>query len=206
MDSMLIFHDLCQAQCRVLSSVKILNFFFLPCITICWFLYVGLLCTAKATWSHTLLSSSAIDHGTTSSFLLNDQRATYLLVVNQLLFLGFANNASFVENNEYCFISLSLLCESSARSLHFRNFSDGWEDYTEFISAVNCQRKWIIHFDFLLNIGTTDRIQWSKTLLKYDLKDSLICSQLCSCWHMMLHRQQSNLIWQWSLLKMWTSI
>lgn len=37
-------------------------------------------------------------------------KATYFISSESTAqFLGFANNASFVENNEYCFISPSLL-------------------------------------------------------------------------------------------------
>jgi hypothetical protein len=53
---------------------------------------------------------SATDHGAVSSFLLNDQGATCLISGQPTAqFLGFANNAGFVENNEYCFIFPSLL-------------------------------------------------------------------------------------------------
>ena len=105
--SFVLMSDLGQAQCQALFGVEILNFFFFSYVTIHWFIYIDSCCTAKAAWSHV---SSATDHGAVSSFLLNDQGATCLISSQPTAqFLGFANNASFVENNEYCFIFPSLL-------------------------------------------------------------------------------------------------
>lgn len=131
--------ELCQAYFWVLSGMESLNFFSLSYIMIHWFIYVESCCTAK-------VLEGIRGPCYNKQFFAKWPKNNLLAVSSQATaqFLGFANNASFVANNEYGFISPSLLCESLASSLHFGNFSDGWWDYNEFISIVNCQRKWTV--------------------------------------------------------------
>lgn len=138
-------------------------------------------CAAKAAWSRV---SSATDCGAISSFLLNDQGATYLISSQPTAqFLGFANNASFVENNEYCFIFPSLLTVwiISFEFAFLEFFSDGWWDYTEFISTVNCQRNGTVTLIYCWTLKQLTGYSGQKPL-KYSLRDSVIFSQLLSAY------------------------
>lgn len=183
--SFVLVSDLCQARCQVLSGVEILNFFFFSYVTIHWFTHVDSCRPAKAAWSPV---SSATDCGAISSFLLNDQGATYLISSQPAAqFLGFANSASFVENNEYCFIFPSLLTVwiISFKFAFLEFFFDGWWDYTEFISTVNCQRNGTVTLIYCSTLKQLTGYTGQKPL-KYNLRDSVIFSQLGPCQHMLL--------------------
>lgn len=127
-----LISDLCQ----VLSGIEILIFFLI--------LHNDSLFYICRIVQQKLLSRMFLSHWPWCSklCLLNDQGANCLLAVGSwpnVLFLDFANNASFWENNESCSSPPSLLTVwIIASSLHVRLFfPDRWWHYTEFISTVN---------------------------------------------------------------------